>query len=163
VIRTATSDAALQAYADVWSAVHTDAPLPGDEVGRRAATLDDARRYFLAEVEGQAVGTGFASRTSTPGWAATLVAVLQAHRRRGVGSALLEASLDHARDLGPGTHRRRGIARALKQAQIAWAAERGFRRLLTDTAWANEATRRLNESLGYRPLPPVFAVRKQLA
>jgi hypothetical protein len=56
-----------------------------------------------------------------------------------------------------------GVADSPKQAQIAWAAERGFRRLFTDTAWANESTLRLNESQGYRPLPPVFAVRTQLA
>ena len=60
------------------------------------------------------------------------------------------------------THRRRGIARALKQAQIAWAAEQGYRSLITDTHWANEAIRRLNESLGYRPLPPRVWVRKEL-
>jgi GNAT superfamily N-acetyltransferase len=60
------------------------------------------------------------------------------------------------------THRRRGIGRALKRAQIAWAAGEGFRRLLTDTHWANEATRRLNESLG-RPLPPKLMVRKELS
>jgi GNAT superfamily N-acetyltransferase len=267
--------------------VHPDAPISGDEVRRRAVELDDGRRYFLAELDGQAAGTGFASRTSTPGRAATLVAVLAAYPRRGIGSALLEASLEHARGLGAAvaagtlgeealpwaerrgfhvfdrevelireltgdetageppagiriaelgapylegayrvfaegvadipstealtttyerwqaeasaaplalialegekvvgyaelerrtaevlghelttvarTHRRRGIARALKQAQIAWAAERGFRRLLTDTHWANEATRRLNESLGYRPLPPKSMVRKALS
>jgi hypothetical protein len=53
--------------------------------------------------------------------------------------------------------------RALKRAQIAWAAGEGFRRLLTDTHWANEATRRLNESLGYRPLPAKLMVRKELS
>jgi GNAT superfamily N-acetyltransferase len=287
VIRIAESAEGLEAYAGVWTAVHPDAPLSGDEVRRRAAELDDGRRYFLAEVEGQTVGTGFASRTSVAGRAATLVAVLPEYRRLGIGSALLEASVYHARGLGasvaagtlgedalpwaerrgfqvfdrevelvlelagdekPGeppegirivelgdahldgayavfaegvadipstepltttyerwhaeataaplalvalegervvgyaelerrtadvlgheltavarTHRRRGIGRALKQAQIGWAAERGFRRLLTDTHWANEATRRLNESLGYQPLPPKFMVRKELA
>jgi GNAT superfamily N-acetyltransferase len=287
VIRVAESDDALEAYADVWTAVHSEAPISGDEVRRRAAELDDGRRYFVAEADGRAVGTGFASRTSVPGRAATLVSVLPVYRRRGIGSALLDASLQHARGLGATvaagtlaeealpwaerrgfevfdrevelvrelsgdevagqppegirilqlaaehldgayevfaegvadipatepltttyerwhaeaaaaplalvaiegervvgyaelerrtaevlgheltavarTHRRRGIARALKQAQIAWAAERGFRRLLTDTHWANEATRRLNESLGYRPLPPRFMVRKELA
>lgn len=287
MLRPAETAAALDAYAGVWTAVHPDAPLSGEEVRRRAATLDDGRRYFVAEVDGRPVGTGFASRTSVAGRAAVLVAVVAEYRRRGLGSALLDASLAHARALGaargagtlgeealpwaerrgfevfdrevelvrelrgdeaaspppPGiriaelgdehlagayevfaagvadipstepqsityerwhaeasaaplvlvalegdvvvgyaelerrtddvighelttvarTHRRRGIARALKQAQIAWAAERGFRRVLTDTHFANEATRRLNESLGYRPLLPKLIVRKELA
>ena len=60
------------------------------------------------------------------------------------------------------SHRRRGIARALKQAQIAWAADRGFRRLITSTHLVNEPTRRLNESLGYRPLAPRVWVRMEL-
>ena len=285
-IRPARSDADLEAYADVWTAVSPEAPISGDEVRRRAAEVDDGRRYFLAEAHGRAVGTGFASRTSTPGWTAVLVSVLPDARRRGIGSALLDASLEHARGLSattavasvaegslawterrgfgvfdreielvrelrgdeapgsrpdgidiveladehlPGayevyaagvadfpstqpltttyerwhaeataapltlvavegglvvgyaqlehrtpevlghelttvarTHRRRGIAGALKRFQIAWAAEHGYRRLLTDTHWANEATQRLNESLGYRALPPKFAVRKEL-
>jgi GNAT superfamily N-acetyltransferase len=286
VIRPAATDADLEAYARVWSEVHPNAPISGDEVRRRLTEWDDGRLYLVAEADEDVVGTGFASRTSTPGRAAALVAVLPAYRRRGMGSALLAASLAHARELGASvasgslseadlpwaerrgfeaverevefvldltgeeqrpstredieigelgdreladayrvyadgvadmpspepletslerwrvdalaaplvlvaregrrvvgyaqlerrthdvighelttvarTHRRRGIARALKQAQIAWAAERGYRRLITDTDWANEATRRLNESLGYRPLPPLVWVRKEL-
>lgn len=286
MIRHAETDADLQAYARVWSEVHPDGPISGEEVQRRLAERDDGRRYFVAEAEGQAVGTGFASRTSTPGRAAATVAVLPPYRRRGIGSALLAASVTHARELGASvvsgslseaarpwaerrgfeaferevafvldltgdeqrpiapdgveigeleerelvdayrvfaegvadmpssepletsferwraeadraplvlvarkgplvvgyaqlewrtdqvlgheltavvrTHRRRGIARALKQAQIAWAAAHGYRRLITDTSWDNEATRRLNESLGYRPLPPLVWVRKEL-
>jgi GNAT superfamily N-acetyltransferase len=286
VIRRAETAADLESYAQVWSEVHPDLPISGDEVRRRFAEWDDGRRYFVAEADSRAVGTGFASRTSTPGRAAIVVTVLEAYRCRGTGSALLHASLEHARDLGAGvasgalpeatlpwaarrgfaaydrevelvldltagvkpvlpdgieieeleerdfddafrvyvegvddipsseplessferwrteataaplalvaregsrvvgyaqlerrtedvlgheltavarTHRRRGIARALKQTQIAWAAERGYRRLTTETHWANEATRRLNESLGYRPLPPRILVRKELS
>jgi GNAT superfamily N-acetyltransferase len=286
VIRHAETDADLEAYARVWSEVHPDGPISGEEVRRRLAERNDGRRYFVAEAEGQAAGTGFASRTSTPGRAATTVAVLPAYRRRGIGSALLGVSLAHAQRLGASvvsgslseaalpwaerrgfeafdrevefvleltgdeqrriapdgveigeleereladayrvfaegvadmpssepletsferwradadaaplvlvaregplvvgyaqlerrtddvlgheltavarTHRRRGIARALKQAQIAWVAAHGYRRLITDTSWDNEATRRLNESLGYRPLPPLVWVRKEL-
>ena len=47
-------------------------------------------------------------------------------------------------------YRRRGIARALKEVGIAWAAEEGLAALSTNTNAANEAMRRLNESLGFR-------------
>ena len=277
----------LDAYGHVWTDVHPELPISGEEVRRRLAEWHDGRRFFLAEADGRAVGTGFASRSSTPGRASVVVAVLAAYSRRGIGSALLDASLEHARGLGstvasgsvpeaslpwterrgfaeydrevvlvleltgsrkppalPGgieigllrehdleeayrvyaegvadipsveplqssfdhwrreaeaaplvlvaregtrvvgyahlerrtddvlgheltavtrTHRRRGIARALKQTQIAWAATRGYRRLITDTHWANVATRRLNESLGYLPQPPRILVRRELA
>jgi mycothiol synthase len=287
MIRRAETGGDLDAYARVWTEVHPETPISGEEVRRRFAERDDGRQYLVAEADGHVVGMGFASRTSTPGWAAALVAVLPGFRRRGVGSALLDASLAHARRLRTSvasgsvseaalpwaerrgfeafdrevelvldltgeeqrpvapegfviseldeadldaayrvyaegvadipsseqlealferwraeavaaplvlvaregrqvvgyaqlerrtsdvlgheltavtrTHRRRGIARALKQTQIAWAAERGYRRLITDTHWANEATRRLNESLGYRALPPLVWVRKELS
>jgi GNAT superfamily N-acetyltransferase len=287
MIRRAETAADLDAYARVWSEVHPDTPISGEEVQRRLAESDDGRQYLVAGADGHVVGTGFASRTSTPGRAAALVAVLAAFRRRGIGSALLDASLARARELGASvasgslseaalpwaerrgfeafdrevelvldltgheqppvapdgfvideldegdlddayrvyaegvadipsseqlaasferwraeaaaaplvlvaregrrvvgyaqlerrttdvleheltavarTHRRRGIARALKQTQIAWAAERGYLRLITDTHWANEATRRLNESLGYQALPPLVWVRKELS
>lgn len=287
MIRRAETGADLDAYARVWTEVHPETPISGEEVQRRLAEWDDGRQYLVADADGRVVGTGFASRTSTPGRAAALVAVLPAFRRRGIGSALLDASLARAHELGASvasgslseawlpwavrrgfeafdrevelvldltdheqppvtpegfvigeldegdlddayrvyaegvadipsseqleasferwraeavaaplvlvaregrrvvgyaqlerrtndvleheltavarTHRRRGIARALKQTQIAWAAERGYRRLITDTHWANEATRRLNESLGYRALPPLVGVRKELS
>jgi GNAT superfamily N-acetyltransferase len=285
-IRVASSGDELDEYARVWTEVNEDAPISGDEVRRRFAERRDGRAYFLADVDGRPVGTGFAGLTSTKGRAAVLVAVLQGWRGRGVGSSLLDASLAHARSLGatsalgtvsetwlhwaerrgfrelervvelvrevmgnersPGppagitiveldeehadgafavyaegvadipsveplttrfdswwaeaaasplalvaldgdtvvgyaelerrtdevlgheltavarTHRRRGIAGALKRTQIAWAAEHGYRRLLTDTHLANDATRRLNEQLGYRPLPPVIDVVRKL-
>lgn len=284
MIRHGETGADLDAYARVWTAVHPDLAISGDEVQRRFAEWDDGRRYFVAESEGVAVGTGFASSTSSPGRAAALVAVLPEYRRRGLGSALLSASLAHARELGatvafgwlpeealpwaerrgfeafdrevhlvrdlrgdeelplppdgveigelceteyeeayrvyaegvediPSSvpleasfkrwgrgvreaplvlvareggrivgyaelgrqsddvlgheltavaraHRRRGIGRALKQTQIAWAAERGYRRLSTDTDWADVAMRRLNESLGFGALPPRILVKR---
>jgi GNAT superfamily N-acetyltransferase len=287
MIRRAETGADLDVYARVWSEIYPDRPISGKEVRRRFAEWDDGREYLVAETKGAVVGTGFASRTSTPGRAAAVVAVLPAYRRRGIGSALLEASLEHARELGASvvsgslaeaelpwaerrgfeacdrevelvldltggaeppvvpenieigelqkheladahalyaegvadipssepletsfekwhrkmeaaplvlvareggcivgyaelgrqtddvldheltavarTHRRRGIARALKQTQIAWAADHGYRRLITDADWANEAIRHLNESLGYRALPPLVYVRKALS
>jgi GNAT superfamily N-acetyltransferase len=59
--------------------------------------------------------------------------------------------------------RGRGVATALKSAQIAWAAENGFRRLVTYNDEANGAMRRINARLGYEPQPPVVLVRGPLA
>ena len=57
------------------------------------------------------------------------------------------------------SHRRRGLATALKRAQVAWAAARGYRELVTSTVEGNEAMRAVNERLGYRPLPAWIVVR----
>ena len=59
--------------------------------------------------------------------------------------------------------RGRGIARALKAAQIAWAKERGYRRLVTGNEERNEPIRRLNERFGYRPEPGTRILRGPLA
>jgi mycothiol synthase len=55
-------------------------------------------------------------------------------------------------------HRRRGLATALKRAQIRWAAEHGYRELVSDMVEGNAAMRAVNERLGYRALPSVFIV-----
>lgn len=49
--------------------------------------------------------------------------------------------------------RGRCIARALKQTQLNWAKEQGYRFLRTANEQRNEPIRRLNEQLGYRPIP----------
>ena len=49
--------------------------------------------------------------------------------------------------------RGRGVARALKHTQLAWAKERGYRRLRTANEERNEPIRRLSAELGYRPIP----------
>jgi GNAT superfamily N-acetyltransferase len=286
MIRAAETDAELDAYAEIWSAVFPETPMSGAEVRRRLAQRDDGRRYFLAAVDGRPVGTGFAARSEAAERAFGVVGVLPRFRGRGIGSALLDASLTHGRALGsstlfgslpetgvgwtarrgfeefdrevayvrdlavdeawptlpPGivieelteelterafpvyaqgvgdmpdaylfrpdrerwrksladaavifvalegeqvvgwaqlepmaedvlahqltavasTHRRRGIGKALKQAELAWAAERGYGRLVTDTNGANVPMQRLNESLGYRALPPRVWVRRPL-
>jgi GNAT superfamily N-acetyltransferase len=60
------------------------------------------------------------------------------------------------------SHRGRGIATALKQALIHWASERGYRELTTWTQDGNAAMQGVNLNLGYRPLPAVINVRRQL-
>ncbi len=70
----------------------------------------------------------------------------------------VEGRLEHGLTAVRRSHRRRGLATALKRAQIAWAAERGYRELLSDMVEGNAAMRAVNEPLGYRPLPPVVIV-----
>lgn len=45
--------------------------------------------------------------------------------------------------------RRRGLANTLKRMELAWAAENGFREVVTWTQRGNESMRALNERLGY--------------
>jgi mycothiol synthase len=60
-------------------------------------------------------------------------------------------------------YRGRGIGTALKQTQIAWAAERGYRELITFTQEGNDAMRRVNEKLGYVEQPAWLMMRRDLA
>ena len=66
--------------------------------------------------------------------------------------------LEHGLTAVRRSHRRRGLATALKQAQIRWAADHGYRELVSDMVEGNAAMRAVNDRLGYRPLPPVFMV-----
>jgi GNAT superfamily N-acetyltransferase len=58
--------------------------------------------------------------------------------------------------------RRRGVARALKLHQIAAAKELGLAQLVTESEETNEPMRRLNEALGYRPIPGSIVLRGPL-
>jgi mycothiol synthase len=66
--------------------------------------------------------------------------------------------LEHGLTAVRRSHRRQGIATALKRAQMAWAAEHGYRELVSDMVEGNAAMRAVNERLGYRPLRPVSVV-----
>jgi GNAT superfamily N-acetyltransferase len=94
------------------------------EVGRPSR---DPRLAFVALADGQVVGYASVDVLGTTGY----------HGLTGVRRA----------------YRRRGIARALKLRQIAAAAELGLASLITESEERNEPMRRLNESLGYRPIP----------
>ena len=59
-------------------------------------------------------------------------------------------------------HRRRGIARALKLHQLAAAKALGLPRLVTESEERNEPMRRLNASLGYRPVAGAVVLRGPL-
>jgi mycothiol synthase len=74
----------------------------------------------------------------------------------------VEDTLEHELTAVLRSHRRRGIGAALKRAQIAWAAERGYRRLITWTQSENTAMRSLNLSLGYVERPDSISVKGPL-
>lgn len=59
--------------------------------------------------------------------------------------------------------RRRGVGRALKGSQIAAAKAAGLEKLYTESEERNEPMRRLNESLGFRPIPGMVVMRGPLA
>jgi mycothiol synthase len=66
--------------------------------------------------------------------------------------------LEHGLTAVRHSHRRRGIGTALKRAQIKWAADHGYREIVSEMVEGNAPMRALNEHLGYRPLPPVIVV-----
>jgi mycothiol synthase len=58
--------------------------------------------------------------------------------------------------------RRQGVGRALKRTQIAAAKETGLEKLFTESEESNEPMRRLNEELGFRPIPGMIVLRGPL-
>jgi mycothiol synthase len=58
--------------------------------------------------------------------------------------------------------RGRGIAEALKRTQIEAAGRRGFAKLVTESQQDNAPMRRLNEKLGYEPVPGTIVFRGPL-
>jgi GNAT superfamily N-acetyltransferase len=58
--------------------------------------------------------------------------------------------------------RGRGVATALKRSQIEAARRLGLRRLMTESEERNRPMRRLNEKLGYRPVPGMVVLRGPL-
>lgn len=59
-------------------------------------------------------------------------------------------------------HRRRGVARSLKLFAFAEAARKGVRSLLCSNDETNGGMRRINERLGYQPLPAIIRLEKVL-
>jgi mycothiol synthase len=97
-VRRAESEDDYAAWARIKTAVVPTEPATVEHLRK----LDDepGRLVLLADLDGEPVGCGVAGRSSFGGRAFVAVRVLAEHRRRGVGTALADALLEHARTLG---------------------------------------------------------------
>ena len=94
----AESDADLEAWRHVRMAVVPNERVPSVEELRRLETPDWL--LLLAELDGELAGSGYASRSEMTGLGSLAPRVLPEARRRGVGTALLEALAAHVAGLG---------------------------------------------------------------
>ncbi len=118
MIRRAETDADIAAYVATWAAVWPGEDAISTGFVRQRIREEPERRYLLAEVDGAVVGTGVVGRSSQSDARPTLVGVLPAWRRRGIGGALMDRCLGYARYLD--------AARALAFVLEDDADSRGF-------------------------------------
>jgi GNAT superfamily N-acetyltransferase len=97
MIRQATSDADLELWAALKTAVTPNEPVSAEQLRHGS---HPERVLLLAELDGKAVGCGVADRSHFPGYCYVEPRVLSEARGRGVGRALFEALCEHARGLG---------------------------------------------------------------
>ena len=96
-LRTVEGDADVAAWAELKSTVVPNEPVTAEQV---RASDEPGRLLLLAERDEELAGCGIAAPSHFGGRAFIAVRVLPAHRRNGVGSALVRALSDHARTLG---------------------------------------------------------------
>ena len=123
MIRRAEKDTDLAGWCEVWSAITPREPAALTQVKRRLDRQPD-RVYVVAEVSGVIVGAGFAGPSQSPERTAVAVRVLAEHRRRGIGSALLDLMLSHASGLSPAWAS--GMVFEDDSEAVAWVQRRGF-------------------------------------
>ncbi len=123
MIRQAESHADLLAWVAIWNAITPREPNRLEEVKRRLERQPE-RLYLVAQEGGEHVGLGFCGPSQSPERTAVVVRVLPEHRRRGVGSELLDQVLAHAAGLG--RPQLSGMVFEDDPASIAWATNRGF-------------------------------------
>ncbi len=123
MIRPAETDDDLAAYCEVWNAITPREPTRLEDVKRRLERQPE-RLYLIAFEGDQAVGLGFCGPSQSPERTAIVVSVLPDHRRRGIGSALLDLVLAHAGSLA----RPHVSAMVFEDdpESIAWVTNRGF-------------------------------------
>jgi mycothiol synthase len=100
MIRRAEAGADLAVWCEIWAAITPREPVELEDVERRLERQPE-RLYLLADAANTTVGLGFAGPSQSPERTALAVRVLPQHRRRGIGSALLELLLEHAASLTP--------------------------------------------------------------
>jgi mycothiol synthase len=123
MIRRAETDADVAAWCQVWATITPREPVAVEDVRRRLERQPE-RLYLVAEVDGRVVGLGFCGPSQSPERTALAVRVLPKHRRRGVGSGILDQLLEHAAALEP--NRVSGMVSEDDGASLSWARNRGF-------------------------------------
>jgi mycothiol synthase len=120
MIRRAQTDLDLAVWCEVWNAITPREPIRVEEIRRRIARQPE-RLYLVADDVG---GAGCVAPTDSAGRLYVGVRVRSEERRRGVGSALFEPLVAHARTLEP-----EWLSTMVSEAEpesIAWAERRGF-------------------------------------
>ena len=123
MIREAGTHDELARFCEVWAVITPREPLTPEQLLRRKARQPD-RLYLLAEQEGRPVGVALVAPTDSPNRRFVGIRVLPEWRRRGIGAALYEQAVTHARSLEP-----EWISTQVSEADpdsVAWAERRGF-------------------------------------
>lgn len=123
MIRRAETDADLAGWCEVWNAITPREPNSIEDVRRRLERQPE--RLYLVALEGdEVVGLGFCGPSQSPERTAIVVRVLPEHRRRGIGSELLDLAVAHAPGLGrPHVS---GMVFEDDPESVAWVTNRGF-------------------------------------
>ena len=115
------SDADLEAFRQVRIAVLPYERCPSLEVLRQSAE-EPHRRYYVARVGGEIVGSGLSQLADVAHRAGVAARVVPEHRRRGYGSRILERLVEHASTLGV-----RGMQTSTDDdGSLAFALHHGF-------------------------------------
>jgi GNAT superfamily N-acetyltransferase len=146
MIRRAESDADLRAWVGVWNAITPREPTALDDIRRRIAR-EPERLYLLAFENGEPAGLGFCGPSQSPERTAVVVRVLPEHRRRGIGSRLLDQVVEHAAGLG--RPHISGMVFEDDAESRSWVEHRGFEEYDRQVELAREL--RLEED---EPAPP---------
>ena len=123
MIRPAETDDDLAAYCDVWNAITPREPTRLEDVKRRLERQPE-RLYLVALEQEEVVGLGFCGPSQSPERTAVVVRVLPEHRRRGIGSELLDRIVTHAAQLE--RPQLSGMVFEDDPESIAWVTNRGF-------------------------------------
>jgi mycothiol synthase len=118
-MRRAQTAADLAGWCEVWNAITPREPVSLDDAQRRLARQHE-RLYLVAD----GAGAGLVAPSDSPGRLYLGVRVLPEARGRGLGSALYDQLVEHARLLDP-----EWLSTQVSEADpdsIAWAERRGF-------------------------------------
>jgi len=123
IVRPAVTDVDLEAWTRVRNLVEVENPTTLEDV-RKGLRHQPETRHWIAEDGGRAVGCVHVSRSSVPDRAFLLPRVVPEARGRGVGTALVQATLEAIRELGCDTVRSHVDGADLEA--LRFAARHGF-------------------------------------